>query len=317
MDFIALINAIRSGITGMMRNSADGVNLNADFWGYEDQQYMIESIFNSGIISGLSNPEQPVTTIYCAEHDHEQIRVLNPDIAVENSFEGNASRFMFNKKPDICIRDDEQFDEGWPNWFIQVKKGVDSHIKAAQALGDYLWGFIDKSYLSHNGIEDLNYAFVWFETVEKRKVDRWLHFEVPDFPEDGTIEDLQEMTLEYSPGYHLDFGLPGISSSLGNIRFKACNSAGATPWIDREDCILRPNSYSVIKQMLGTGTNSSYVRMFRQGGTLRLSSQFAQFIVDETLCVYIHLLNPDYELTDVNVNADNSPFGDPLFGWLP
>jgi len=317
MDFVEFINSVRSGIANMMQNSDDGEYLNADFWGYPSGERMIENIFNSGIISGLTEPTTTVSKIFCAVHDHAEIQSVNANIEKSTSFEPNAARFMFHKKPDICIRDNDATEDGWPNWFIQVKKGVDTHVKAAQALGDYLWGFVDKRYLSNNGIEDLNYAFVWFETVAKRKEDRWLHFDVPDFPMEGSEEDLSQMTLEFSPGYHLDLGIQGLLQSYGNIRFQRCDSAGATPWTNRTTRVLRPNNYAVVKQMLGTGTNSSYIRMFRQEGALSLTSQFAQFTVDETLCVYIHLLNPQYGLEDSGITEENSPYNERLFGWMP
>ena len=317
MEFVDFIQAVRSGITNMMRSSEDGEYLNDDFWGYDNGGKMIENIFNSGIISGLTEPSTTVSKIFCADHDHAQIQSVNASIECSTSFEPNAARFMFHKKPDICMRDDDATGNEWPNWFIQVKKGVNSHVKAAQALGDFLWGFVDKRYLNHNGINNLNYAFVWFETVDKRKEDRWLHFDVPNFPLEGSVEDLRQMTLEYSPGYHLDLGIQGLSQSYGNIRFQRCNSPGATSWTNRNARVVRPNNYSVVKQMLGTGTNSSYIRMFRQEGTLSLTSQFAQFTVGETLCVYIHLLNPDYELEDSDITPENSPYNERLFRWMP
>ena len=161
----------------------------------------------------------------------------------------------------------------------------------------------------------LNVAMVWFEREEERGDDRWLHANVDDFVEGGGINT---MTLRFSPGYHTGMGLTFIEEDIGEMRH--IDSRGGA-WISRDDCIITPNNKTVIKQMLGTGTNSSYVRMFTQSGLLEITSQFVQFNVGGMWC-YIHILNADYELEnvvdeDLPVLSSRILNDERIFRWIP
>jgi hypothetical protein len=326
MEFLDFIMAIRSGLTELMACTDDGLVLNTDFFGWTDldpsrqnrPRKLSEKVFNTAIIAGLLNTQAAnVQKIGCARAPNHVVFTDYEDITFASSFKTSASRKLFAKDPDIVFTDEngDAAEDFYPNWIIQVKKGVNSHPKASEAMGDYLWGYIDKKYIEVVDDRQTNVAMVWFERDEDRGDDCWLHADVDDFEEGG---DIQTMTLRFSPGYHTGMGLPFITENIGEMRY--INSRGG-PWISRDDCIITPNNKTVIKQMLGTGTNSSYVRMFSQPGMLKISSQFIQFNVDGMWC-YIHLLDPDYVLE--NVADEDLPVLSPqllnnerIFRWIP
>tara|TARA_B100000767_G_C19678455_1_gene498466 strand:- start:81 stop:1049 length:969 start_codon:yes stop_codon:yes gene_type:complete len=322
MEFSDFIEAIRSGLTELMACTDSGLELNAEFYGWDVGQEMGEKVFNTAIIAGLVNTQvASVQRIGCAITPNHVAFADNENMTFASSFKTSASRNLFAKDPDIVFADENgnTAEEFYPNWIIQVKKGVNKHPKACEALGDYLWGYIDKKYMEVVDNRRLNVAMVWFERDEDRGDDRWLHANVDEFEEGG---DIDTMTLKFSPGYHTDMGLSFISENIGEMRF--IDSRGQEPeraWISRNDRIITPNNKTVIKQMLGTGTNSSYVRMFTQPGMLEISSQFIQFNVDGMWC-YIHLLDPDYVLE--NVADEDLPVLSPqllnnerIFRWIP
>ncbi len=328
MDFVDLIEAVRDGLTQLMNCTNDGEKLNQDFcdWsargprgGYRE---LTENIFNTAIIAGLLKTQaknKKIKKIGCAREPNHSTFSNYQDVTFVSSFKTSASRKLFAKDPDIVFTDEKgnASEDFYPNWIIQVKKKVDSHPKASEAMGDYLWGYIDKKYLEVVDKRKLNVAMVWFERDEDRRKDRWLHADVKEFKK-GNNGQINKMTLKFSPGYHKHLRLPFVTNNIGEMKY--INSRGG-PWIDMKKCIITPNNKTVIKQMLGTGTNSSYVRMFTQPGVLEISSEFVQFKVKNMWC-YIHRLNEKYSLKNVN-HQDLTQLtpslinNEPIFRWIP
>ena len=320
------IMAVRDGLTQLMDCTDEGLVLNTDFFGWtaldpsnqNRPRELSEKVFNTAIIAGLVNTQSAnVQKIGCARTPNHVAFTDYEGVTFASSFKTSASRNLFAKDPDIVFTDENgnAAEDFYPNWIIQVKKGVDKHVKASEAMGDYLWGYIDKKYIEVVDERQLNVAMVWFERDEERGDDRWLHANVDEFVEGN---DTNTMTLRFSPGYHTDMDLTFIEESIGEMRH--IDSRGGT-WISRDRCIITPNNKTVIKQMLGTGTNSSYVRMFTQSGMLEITSQFVQFRVGDMWC-YIHILNPDYVLE--NVNDEDLPVlssqilnDERIFRWIP
>ena len=275
-----------------------------------------EALFKAAVIQGIDkcHPQEnhPVKEIWCSttnkeHHSLERIEGLNKE------YKPDFSSIRLSKYPDLAWRTD---GGGLPNWFCQIKvltigQGT-NYKKSVQALGDLLWGAVDRHYLRHFHKRDAEFIFVWIEDkkavhskklTRKNDVAKYLKFN----ENDGS------MKLILSPGYHKDLLSGNPADSLGELRFEG--EGNDLPWVDKAKAIVKPHGRTAIKEILASGTNGTFFRMFNQPGKLSISTDYKQFDTGN-FYIYIHRLRPNIRVTKSDVE-DSKFGGGKLFNWIP
>jgi len=280
---------------------------------------MAEKVFQGAIILGLNNARNRQDThpllkaIWCPKYLFERT-VVNPRgidyIPVINQKSGVIGRVW--EKEEI----QKTYDLAWtdrqcgrsvpkhPDWYCQIKPFVTSHDNLAKALGDLFWGYVDREYLRTRHDRNVELVCIWAEPAP-REDDRFIHFE----------ENQGEMEFKLEPGYSEYKVNPDDEAAIrmGNVEFNdfGVGNPGRREenwWWDRDNAILHPNNVTAVKQILGSGTNASFYRMYRQPGCLTLKTEYRQL---SSQCgnwhVYIHRLTSGI-LEDAG--------GIPFFEWI-
>ena len=273
---------------------------------------MTESIFQAAICKGLaqarnSRRDKPlIKKLWCPNKLWKDGIDYLPEIPVKAS-----------KITSVWMGEEiqKEYDLAWtdtntilPKWYCQIKVHASNHVKCCQALGDMLWAFVDLKYLKNRHNRDVEMVFIWSEYSGQsgagcRADDKFLHF----------VQDEGKMQFRFEPGYATyDPNGNGKNIRLGNvsyINYKNRKRDPSTWWWDREKAILAPNNITAVKQILGSGTNSSYYRMYRQKGCLIINSNYKQI---SSQCgnwhAYIHHIKGGRLM-----NAD----GKKIFEWIP
>jgi len=324
MDFYDFRDAIITGLETYLDTHIGRTHLEQGFTYYSARDSnrrpvkIAEKHFKSAILQGLNswnisseateevlppnqrsekqeNIDGTIKKIWCSKADHEYLGNINER---NKEYGSNLAGERFAKTPDIALTD---YQSELPTLFCQVKFGVHKHNKAAQALGDLLWGYIDLKQLKKIYNRDIEYLFVWIEHKDDEGPSP-LKLEKNETTKIESEEPLHLMKFELSPGYH--------SQGHGNLRFDTYKSGNE--WWDIKKAILNPDNKTAIKQILGTGTNASYYRMYNQPGTLHLKTHFFSHEIGNWH-IHIHrILNG--QLVDSNVSSE--PHGK-LFNWVP
>ena len=277
-----------------------------------------EALYKMAVIQGIDKSflkqNHPIKHIWCGKKEHKSIK----RIKTKNSeYKSKIYSERMAKNCDIAWRTGTG-DK--PDWFCQVKilthgQGA-VHKKAAQALGDFFWGAIDKKYLEVFSNRHAEFIFVWIEdkSSKKKDVEKFLQFD----------NDTGTMQLKLAPGYHKD--VPGTpEEGFGELRFQTLNEknpdgsvkAESGPWTNKSTCVVTPNNRTAIKEILAAGTNGTFFRMFNQPGALYINSTFNQFHT-EKWSIYIHRLMPNTPKLIGATSVGISPFGGgKLFNWIP
>tara|TARA_B100000683_G_scaffold85444_1_gene84355 strand:- start:579 stop:1517 length:939 start_codon:yes stop_codon:yes gene_type:complete len=278
---------------------------------YSSGAEMTESVFQAAVCKGLaqatnSKGDKPLIKKLWGPSDLWNSTDHLPEIPVKTS---KITRVW--KGEEI----QKEYDLAWtctnsklPKWYCQIKTHASTHVKCSQALGDMFWAYVDKKYLKNRHNREVEMVFIWSEYSGQsgagcRADDKFLHF----------VQNDGKMQFRVEPGYsEYDYKNNGKVIRLGNvsyINYKDQRNNPATWWWDRESAILAPNNITAIKQILGSGTNSSYYRMYRQKGCLIINTNYKQII---SQCgnwhAYIHHIKGG-RLT----RAD----GKKLFEWIP
>jgi len=249
------------------------------------------------VTTGATSQPGSIKKIWCSKDDHDDLSNINQK---NKEYGSTLVGERFAKTPDIAFTDSELSE--LPTTFCQVKFGVDKHVKAAQALGDLLWGFIDKRQLRVHQSRQIDYLFVWIEHKDDSGPSP-LKLEANETTRINPEEPIYKMKFQLSPGYH--------SEGLGNLKFTDLERGNE--WWDSKKGILIPDNRTAIKQILGTGTNASYYRMYNQPGTLHLNTHFFSHEIGDWH-VHIHQLLSAHSLIDSEVRE--KPHGK-IFNWIP
>jgi len=323
MDLYDFRDAVLDGLENYLDSHIGRTHLIQSFNHYSSNdskgnpQVIAEKHFKSAILHGLNlwnissdateklvDPwtketlqDVSIKRIWCSKHDHEYLSNINQR---NNEYGSTLVGERFAKTPDIAVTDNELSE--LPTIFCQVKFGVDKHVKAAQALGDLLWGYIDQRQLRIIYDRGIEYYFVWIEHKDDSGPSP-LKIETNNTTQLKSGDPIYNMHFELSPGYH--------SEGLGNMMFDDYKKGNE--WWDSKKGILIPDNKTAIKQILGTGTNASYYRMFNQPGTLHLNTHFFSHDIGDWH-VHIHKLLPNHSL--IGSEVGDKPHGK-IFNWIP
>jgi len=264
---------------------------------------MTEGVFTGALTLGLNaitnTSGNHLKKIWCADIHHPYLtNIVTKNPSIKRVWKGEEPQ----KEPDIAWTDTNR---KLPDWYCQVKVfwgGDNRHVKHCQALGDFMWSYVDQQYLRERHGRDVEMVFCWAEHASAREEDRYLHFE----------DDEGEMEFRFEPGY-AEYApiLDAQEVRIGNVSFNDFKGEGGNPenyWWDRENAILHPNNVTAVKEMMGTGTNSSYYRMYRQPGCLTLRTEYRQLTSESgNWHAYVHRL--------ISGSLDGTTT--PLFEWFP
>jgi len=279
LDFNIIVNAIKCGyeLYPPGENDAEKFHEKAVGRGLA-QTRQIESIWCSEKV--LESNEDEFTEI-------EHMGKYGFDISLDVSKEYDLSILdkSESKRRKILDNKRKMRRNNKPSWAFQLKRKCSENYACALALADLLWAFVDKLHAKRNYDMQIEKIMVWAEH-ENHESNHILRMKEPS----STMKYILE------------------PSSFSKLR-----EDGDYSWSDPVNRIIKPNSISFIKRGLAGQTGTSYYSQWRQKGTLTISTEYQQFIVNDWN-VYVHrILAGELEGGET---ASGIPITD-ILQWVP
>jgi len=308
LQFDQLIRGVQDGIDTYSRFIQGGNTsgrLTGQIGPFPTGSRSSEKAIQAAIAMGLNNQRNKtntnplIKTIWCPKNIHPY---LNNITTTKVSIKPEWNEEEIAKSYDLAWSDRSR-NRRKPDWYCQIKHHVSTHVKSAEGLSDLFWGLVDKKYLSKRHGRDVEMVFIWAEHRDYRENDRFLHFE--------NTEGIMRLTLE--PGYAEYRETPESTNvRFGNLKYENYGNAKRKPetyWWDRKNAVLHPNNLTAISRILGSVSNTSFYRQYRQHGSLHIWTDYKQLVSScGSWHVYVHRLRSS-RLTKSR--------GMDFFEWIP